>query len=182
MLADCKQEYGWNVDPFDRLVGLEQSEIFLEELGSIKQGKNILIWLPNAQGNFSTRSAWECIRARALTTPWSNWNWHPALPKKFLCWCGKLRIIVCRLMIVWGMQGFHWFLSETIVLLENMRTWIIFLHSIILPNRFGAWSVKLLLSLCWVARAAPREKELRAGFDVQKSQPKVDNYLVFCRA
>lgn len=82
MLADCKQEYGWNVDPFDRLVGLEQPEIFLEELGSIKQGKNILIWLPNAQGNFSTRSAWECIRARALTTPWSNWIWHPALPKK----------------------------------------------------------------------------------------------------
>lgn len=69
MLANCKQDYGWNVDLFDKLVGLEQSKKILEELGSVKQGKDILIWLPNAQENLSTRSTWECIQARAPKIP-----------------------------------------------------------------------------------------------------------------
>lgn len=73
------------------MVRVEKSDQILEELGRIKSGKDVLIWLPNAQGNFSTRSAWDCIRIRALKIPWMNWMWHPSLP-------GKMSIIMWKAM------------------------------------------------------------------------------------
>ncbi|XP_042946137.1 uncharacterized protein LOC122279516 [Carya illinoinensis] len=81
-IAECKLGNGWNVELFDRLVGMEKLEQILEELGRVKQGKDTLIWLPNAHGNFSPHSAWECIRSRGPKVPSHKWLWHPALPKK----------------------------------------------------------------------------------------------------
>ncbi|XP_042962535.1 uncharacterized protein LOC122296805 [Carya illinoinensis] len=81
-LTDCQTENGWKVEVFDQLVRAETTEKIIAELGRVKQGKDILIWLPKAHGNFSTKSAWECIRLRSPNLPWAKWLWNPALPRK----------------------------------------------------------------------------------------------------
>ncbi|KAF5447260.1 hypothetical protein F2P56_032827, partial [Juglans regia] len=60
-LVDCKLVDGWNIELFQRLVGIEKTDVLLEKLGNVKVGDDVLIWLPNGDGKFSTRSAWECI-------------------------------------------------------------------------------------------------------------------------
>ena len=56
--------------------------MLLEKLGNVKVGDDVLIWLPNGDGKFSTRSAWECIRSHRPSQSWIKWIWHPFLPKK----------------------------------------------------------------------------------------------------
>ncbi|XP_042983328.1 uncharacterized protein LOC122312726 [Carya illinoinensis] len=79
-LEDCKAGLGCNMDLFTRLVGHHKAEDLILQLGRIKKGKDLLIWLPSADGLFSTKSAWNCIRIRAPVFPWANWVWHSALP------------------------------------------------------------------------------------------------------
>ncbi|XP_042980144.1 uncharacterized protein LOC122310314 [Carya illinoinensis] len=105
-LTDCKTENGWKVEVFDQLVGAETIEKIIAELGRVKQGNDVLIWLPKAHGNFSTKSAWECIRLRSPILPWAKWLWNPALPKKMsiIMWkaqhnCLPVDDRVCRIGI-----------------------------------------------------------------------------------
>ncbi|KAF5464541.1 hypothetical protein F2P56_014612 [Juglans regia] len=82
LLKECKTESGWNVEMFSRLVGMEKAEELVEQLSSLKSGKDKLIWLKNPNGDFSTSSAWQCIQARAQEIPWTKWVWHVVIPKK----------------------------------------------------------------------------------------------------
>lgn len=48
---------GWNVELFNHLMGHDKTEEMIEQLGRIKVGNDLLIWLPNLDGKFSTSSA-----------------------------------------------------------------------------------------------------------------------------
>ncbi|KAF5450402.1 hypothetical protein F2P56_030760 [Juglans regia] len=56
-LEDCKTGLGWNMEFFSQLVGHHKAEELILKLGRVKSGKDMLIWLPNADGHFSTKSA-----------------------------------------------------------------------------------------------------------------------------
>lgn len=57
-LEDCKVGQSWNVELFTRLVGQQKADELIEQLGSVKPGEDVLLWLPNSDGCFSTQSAW----------------------------------------------------------------------------------------------------------------------------
>ncbi|KAF5454407.1 hypothetical protein F2P56_024075 [Juglans regia] len=69
---------------FARLVGMEKAEEIVDKLGYIKPGKDLLIWLENPNGQFSTHSAWQCIRTKTPEFPWTKWVWNTVIPKKML--------------------------------------------------------------------------------------------------
>lgn len=81
-LVECKSREDWNIDLFQRLVGLEKTDMLIEKLGKLKNGDDILIWVPRADGKFSTKRAWECLRTHSPKIPWMDWVWHPFIPQK----------------------------------------------------------------------------------------------------
>ncbi|XP_035546579.1 uncharacterized protein LOC118348628 [Juglans regia] len=47
----------------------EKTEEVLEQLGSVKVGKDRILWLSNSDGMFTTQSAWNCVRIKGHTFP-----------------------------------------------------------------------------------------------------------------
>ncbi|XP_035545050.1 uncharacterized protein LOC109016147 [Juglans regia] len=62
-IKDLKLDHGWDVEFLERVVGREHAEHVINVLERSKVGKDILIWTKTESGNFTTRSAWEGIRA-----------------------------------------------------------------------------------------------------------------------
>ncbi|XP_035546099.1 uncharacterized protein LOC118348474 [Juglans regia] len=82
-VRECRIQNGWDVDLLKDLVGESKLEEILDGLGEHKEGAYVLIWKPNLNGDFSSKSAWDCIRVRAPKSKWVSWIWHSALPKKY---------------------------------------------------------------------------------------------------
>ena len=57
-------------------------EEIVEALAGCKGGSDVLIWMKNESGNFSTKSAWDCIRIQGSSMEWHPWMWHKLLPLK----------------------------------------------------------------------------------------------------
>lgn len=64
-VLDCRLQDGWDVDLLRRLVGENKLEEILNCLGEHKEGADLLIWKLNTSGEFTSKSAWDCIRAHA---------------------------------------------------------------------------------------------------------------------
>ncbi|KAG2724482.1 hypothetical protein I3760_01G019600 [Carya illinoinensis] len=82
MLADVRVENGWDIEVLERLVGTQKTEEICSFLGAHKDGHDLLVWIHNKDGCFTTKSAWQCVRFSAPMVPWAKWVWHEALPKK----------------------------------------------------------------------------------------------------
>ncbi|KAG2724091.1 hypothetical protein I3760_01G001500 [Carya illinoinensis] len=82
MLADVRVENGWDIEVLERLVGTQRTEEIYSFLGAYKDGQDLLVWIHNKDGSFTTKSAWQCVRVNAPTVPWAKWVWHETLPKK----------------------------------------------------------------------------------------------------
>ncbi|XP_042962665.1 uncharacterized protein LOC122296936 [Carya illinoinensis] len=65
------------------LVGESKMEEVLNCLGEQKYGNDLLIWKPNLNGEFSSKSTWDCVNVRAPKSEWASWIWHSTLPKKY---------------------------------------------------------------------------------------------------
>lgn len=72
----------WEVERLQRLMGRQVAHEVIELIGSLKNLKDILVWLPEKSENFSTKSAWEAVRVRRPIFEWAKWVWHKLLPKK----------------------------------------------------------------------------------------------------
>ncbi|KAG2727817.1 hypothetical protein I3760_01G176400 [Carya illinoinensis] len=82
-LKDLLVEDSWDFDRIGRLVGplADWLEVIKRSLRGNKWGADVLIWLPNPNEKFSTKSAWEVARLRMPRVLWVEWVWHPCLPK-----------------------------------------------------------------------------------------------------
>ncbi|XP_035546691.1 uncharacterized protein LOC118348687 [Juglans regia] len=72
-IKDCKLENGWDVDLLERLMGTELAENVNNVLARTKEGEDLLIWTKTESGNFTTKSAWDCIRVRSPILEGHNW-------------------------------------------------------------------------------------------------------------
>ncbi|XP_042956358.1 uncharacterized protein LOC122292186 [Carya illinoinensis] len=81
-IKDCRLDNGWDVPLMERLVGSQKAADLCNFLARRKEGQDVLIWLNDKAGNFTTKSAWDCIRVRASPLDWADWIWHKNLPKK----------------------------------------------------------------------------------------------------
>ncbi|XP_035541522.1 uncharacterized protein LOC118344586 [Juglans regia] len=81
-IKDCRIDNGWDIPLLERAVGQQKALELYHFLATRKDGQDVLIWVNDKNGNFSTKSAWDCIRVRAPSLPWAHWIWHPNLPKK----------------------------------------------------------------------------------------------------
>ncbi|XP_042969076.1 uncharacterized protein LOC122301760 [Carya illinoinensis] len=82
-VRECRLQHGWDVDLLYHLVGEVKMEEILNCLGEQKEGGDLLIWKPNLNGVFSSKSAWDCVRVRAPKSEWASWIWHSALLKRY---------------------------------------------------------------------------------------------------
>ncbi|KAF5447364.1 hypothetical protein F2P56_032920 [Juglans regia] len=89
-IKDCKLENGWDVDLLERLVGTELAENVINVLARSKEGEDLLIWTKTESGNFTTKSAWDCIRVRSPILEGHKWIWNSILPKKFSVFMWKV--------------------------------------------------------------------------------------------
>ncbi|XP_035540586.1 uncharacterized protein LOC118344283 [Juglans regia] len=81
-INECRIENGWDISLLNRLVGHQKANDLYEFFARQKEGEDVLVWLKDNEGNFTTKSAWDCIRVRAPPLPWAQWIWHTNLPKK----------------------------------------------------------------------------------------------------
>ncbi|KAF8389248.1 hypothetical protein HHK36_025941 [Tetracentron sinense] len=72
----------WDVENLQMLLGLNKAEEVIERVGYLRSSSDILLWLPEKNGCFTTKSAWDAIRFRAPNFEWAKWVWHKWLPKK----------------------------------------------------------------------------------------------------
>ncbi|XP_042946095.1 uncharacterized protein LOC122279481 [Carya illinoinensis] len=64
------------------LVGHQKAKDLYDFLASRKEGQDVLVWLKDKEDNFTTKSAWDCIRVRTPPLPRPQWIWNTNLPKK----------------------------------------------------------------------------------------------------
>ncbi|XP_042964017.1 uncharacterized protein LOC122298309 [Carya illinoinensis] len=81
-VKECRIDNGWDITLLERLVGQHKALELFQFLATRKDGQDILIWMKDNNGNFSTKSAWDCIRVKAPLLPWAHWIWHTHVPKK----------------------------------------------------------------------------------------------------
>lgn len=62
IVIDCRIENGWDVELLRSLVGVSKAEEMLSFLASRREGKDVLVWMKNMDGTFSTKSTWDCVR------------------------------------------------------------------------------------------------------------------------
>ncbi|KAG2724529.1 hypothetical protein I3760_01G021900 [Carya illinoinensis] len=82
MLAKLRISNGWEIEVLERLVGLQKMKEIFSFLGAHKFGQDLLVLIPNKDGCFSTKSAWQCIQVTAPATSLATWVWHEGLPKQ----------------------------------------------------------------------------------------------------
>lgn len=63
-------ETGWDVEKLEQLVGADMASEIMGKVSSRIAGNDILIWKPNVQCIFSSKSAWDVIGVRASTVDW----------------------------------------------------------------------------------------------------------------
>ncbi|XP_042958232.1 uncharacterized protein LOC122293851 [Carya illinoinensis] len=61
-VKECRLDNGWDTSLLERLVGSQKAEDLFQFLATRKDGQDILIWMRDNNGEFNTRSAWDCIR------------------------------------------------------------------------------------------------------------------------
>ncbi|KAG7974642.1 hypothetical protein I3843_06G058000 [Carya illinoinensis] len=81
-----KVKYFWVDNEWDRdmLIQLIGEEKVFEVLGVLRKYRtveDVLVWPANASGQFTTKSAWSCIRVWAPLVRWADWMWHSCLSK-----------------------------------------------------------------------------------------------------
>ncbi|GLT53067.1 hypothetical protein SLA2020_263630 [Shorea laevis] len=76
-------EHSWDVDLVVQLVGQEVADDIFSRVDGTKTEMDSLIWLGSRDGRFSTKSVWDWLRISVPKHQWTDWIWHPALPKKF---------------------------------------------------------------------------------------------------
>ncbi|KAF5452775.1 hypothetical protein F2P56_027742 [Juglans regia] len=81
-IKECCIENGWDISLLERLVGQQKANDIYQFLARRKEGQDVLVWLKEKNGNFSTKSAWDCIRIQAPPLNWASWIWHSSIPKK----------------------------------------------------------------------------------------------------
>ncbi|XP_022867825.1 uncharacterized protein LOC111387497 [Olea europaea var. sylvestris] len=65
-----------------QLVGEDKAASVMAKVSKCREGDDVLIWKPNSQGTFFSKSAWDMIRVWQPQTCWGRWVWHSTLLKK----------------------------------------------------------------------------------------------------
>lgn len=81
-IKDICIENGWDIALLEMLVGHQKASDLVDLLSRRKEGQGVFIWLKEKDGNFTTKSAWKCIRVRAPPLTWAHWIWPKFLPRK----------------------------------------------------------------------------------------------------
>ncbi|KAK3188861.1 hypothetical protein Dsin_028422 [Dipteronia sinensis] len=74
----------WDVKKLQRLLGLNKAEEVIEKVGTLRTSEDVLLWLPEKNGFFNTKSAMDVVRFRLPKFEWAKWVWHKCLPKKIV--------------------------------------------------------------------------------------------------
>lgn len=74
-------EDSWDFDGIGQLVGPDCLEVIRRSWRCNKVGVDVLTWLPNPDGKFTTKSAWDMVRIKMPRILWAEWVWHSCLPK-----------------------------------------------------------------------------------------------------
>lgn len=69
-LAKVKINDGWDLELLERLIDEAKAEKICNTLVAKKSDNDILVWMKNKDGSFSTKSAWHYIR---ITRPKVEW-------------------------------------------------------------------------------------------------------------
>lgn len=64
-IKDCHIENGWDTLLLENLVGHQKAFKLYQFLARRKEGQDVLLWVNNNNGVFTTKSAWDIIRIRA---------------------------------------------------------------------------------------------------------------------
>ncbi|XP_042980247.1 uncharacterized protein LOC122310438 [Carya illinoinensis] len=81
-LKDLLDKDRWEDERIQRLMGRQIANEVIELVGNLKNEKDILVWLLETSGIFSTKSAWNEVRIKRPKLEWAKWVWHKLLPKK----------------------------------------------------------------------------------------------------
>ncbi|KAF5446730.1 hypothetical protein F2P56_032333 [Juglans regia] len=81
-IKECRIENGWDIPLLERLVGQQKANDVYQFLARRNEGQDVLVWMKENNGSFSTKSAWDCIRIQAPPLNWAHWIWHNHIPKK----------------------------------------------------------------------------------------------------
>ncbi|KAK1564397.1 hypothetical protein Q3G72_002354 [Acer saccharum] len=71
-------------EELQRLLGLEKTDEVIGRVGKFRNSEDVLLWLPEKDGCFNTKSAWYVIRVRLSKFGRAKWIWHKCLPKKIV--------------------------------------------------------------------------------------------------
>ncbi|KAK1549384.1 hypothetical protein Q3G72_001215 [Acer saccharum] len=82
MLKDLVIDNVWDVEELQRLLGLEKADKVMGRVGKFRNSEDVILWLPEKNGCFNTKSAWDVVRVRLPKFEWAKWVWHKCLPKK----------------------------------------------------------------------------------------------------
>lgn len=93
-LVKVKFDDGSDVELLERLVGEAKANKICNALSSQKNDNDLLVWMENKEGSFSSKSAWHCIGIISPKVEWAQWIWHAALLKKIVFFFGKFFIMV----------------------------------------------------------------------------------------
>lgn len=76
----------WDVERLQALLGEHLTSEVVSTVGVLREVKDVLIWLPDKNSIFSTKSAWKLIRVKMPNFTWAKWVWNSMLSKKIsLC-------------------------------------------------------------------------------------------------
>lgn len=72
----------WDIGKLQDMVGPQLVTKIMETTRNLSNKKDVLIWLPNKSGSFSTKSAWDILRVKSARNVWFRWVWNKLLPNK----------------------------------------------------------------------------------------------------
>ncbi|XP_042959541.1 uncharacterized protein LOC122294687 [Carya illinoinensis] len=81
-LKDLLDKNRWEDERIQRLMDRQTANEVIQLVGKLKDEKDVLVWLPEKSGTFSTKSAWNEVRLKHPKFEWAKWVWHKFLPKK----------------------------------------------------------------------------------------------------
>ncbi|KAK0578404.1 hypothetical protein LWI29_009836 [Acer saccharum] len=64
------------------LVDSSPADEVMGRVGKFQNSKDVMLWIPEKNGCFNTKSAWDVVRVRLPKFEWAKWVWHKCLPKK----------------------------------------------------------------------------------------------------
>ncbi|KAG6673010.1 hypothetical protein I3842_16G088800 [Carya illinoinensis] len=85
-LKDLIVQNEWDVERIQQLVGSQKTMEVVGTVGVLRDERDVLLWLPEKNGLFTSSSACEIVRSKMPNFEWASWVWHKWLPKKIsLC-------------------------------------------------------------------------------------------------